>query len=87
MRLTSKIALAQLANGLAAGKALVGCQMQRLVEGRKRRLAHEREFYRNLKAYCRANNLAFVCEDDWKTAAYERDDDSRPANHSKGSVP
>jgi hypothetical protein len=41
-------------------------------QARKRRLEQERAFYRNLNAYCRANNLSTICEDDWKTAAHDK---------------
>jgi hypothetical protein len=47
----------------------------RLAEARKRRIAHDQEFYRNLKAYCRVNNISPVCEDDWKTWAADKSDD------------
>ena len=40
-----------------------------LREARARRLAEEREFYRKLGAYCRANGISPTCEDDWKTGA------------------
>ena len=43
------------------------------IEARRRAIARDKEFYRKLNAYCRANNLSAICEDDWKTAAYSQD--------------
>lgn len=37
---------------------------------RKRRLEHEREFYRKFNAYCREHNLCPLSEDDWKSYSY-----------------
>jgi uncharacterized protein YgiB involved in biofilm formation len=53
-------------------KALFASYVRRLAEANKRRLEQERAFYRNLNAYCRANNLSTICEDDWKTAAHDK---------------
>jgi hypothetical protein len=39
----------------------------KLLEARRRRLEHEKQFYAALNTYCRANNVSPVCEDDWKT--------------------
>jgi hypothetical protein len=64
------------------GKALLG----RLMEARRRRVQQDREFYRILRAYCRANNLPCACADDWKTAAYADSNDSLSTVHSKGNV-
>ena len=44
-----------------------------LIEARRRRIAEDKEFYRRLGAYCRANHLSPVCEDDWKTGAYTQE--------------
>jgi hypothetical protein len=68
-------------------RALLAGWRRRLLEARKRRIEHEREFYRNLGAYCRAHNLSPICEDDWKSAAYTGNDDSPPMINSKGDVP
>src|SRR5262245_9007551 len=43
------------------------------LEARRRRIEQDKEFYQKLAAYCRANNLSPICEDDWKTAAYSKD--------------
>jgi hypothetical protein len=43
------------------------------IEARKRAIELERAFYRKLNAYCHANNLSALCEDDWRTAAYSQD--------------
>ena len=51
-----------------------------LIKARRRRIEHERAFYRNLRAYCLANKLSPLCADDWKTAVeYTDDDDLSPA--------
>ena len=71
---------------LAKSKALLARSVRGLIEARRRRIEHEREFYRNLKAYCRANNLSPVCEDDWKTAAYDKSDDDLSMTNTKGNV-
>src|SRR5262245_51986498 len=55
---------------LTKGKTLFSDWLARLLQGRKRKNEQEREFYRRLGAYCRANNLSPLCEDDWKSAAY-----------------
>ena len=49
--------------------------LRRFFQARKHRAEQEREFYRTLGTYCRANNLSPICEDDWKTAAYIGNDD------------
>ena len=58
----------------------------RVLAERRRRIDDEREFYANLQAYCRANNLSSVCEDDWKSAAYAGRDGHHPTISSKGHV-
>jgi hypothetical protein len=52
-------------------KTLLASSARDFFAARRRRLAHEREFYRTLRAYCRAHNVSSMCEDDWKTAAYD----------------
>jgi hypothetical protein len=59
---------------LAESKALLSDWLRRFLQTRKRRAEQEREFYRELGAYCRAYNLSPICEDDWKSAAYVRND-------------
>ena len=68
---------------LTKSKAVLAGWLRRLLEARKHRMEQEGEFYRHLNAYCRANNLSPICEDDWKTAAVAPDDDHR-SHHSKG---
>jgi hypothetical protein len=53
---------------------------------RRRRIEHERAFYRQLMAYCDENNLAQICADDWKTAAYARVSDKHSPRYTKGHV-
>jgi hypothetical protein len=60
---------------LTKSKALLTHWLRRFLQARKHRTQQEREFYRKLGAYCRANNLSPICEDDWKSAAYIRNDD------------
>jgi hypothetical protein len=52
-------------------KATFACYVRARIEARRRRIERdrelEREFYRKLEAYCVANNLSPVCEDDWRT--------------------
>ena len=67
MAFDAETKVAHVVNTFAKSKALLTRYVRGLMEARKRRIEHEREFYRNLKAYCRANNLSPVCEDDWKT--------------------
>jgi hypothetical protein len=69
---------------LTRGKALFSEWLRRLLQARQRRNEQEREFYRKLGAYCRANNLSPICEDDWKSAAYVENND-RMIN-AKGDV-
>ena len=67
--------------------ATVKCRIHHLMEARRRRIKQDNEFYRSLRAYCRANNLSPVCEDDWKTAAADDTDGDNPSmTHSKGPV-
>jgi hypothetical protein len=67
MALDTETMATRLADASAKSKALLASYIRRLVEARRRRIEQDREFYQKLKAYCRANNLSSVCEDDWKT--------------------
>jgi hypothetical protein len=71
---------------LTKSKALLAGWL-RLLEARKHRIEREREFYRSLNVYCRANDLSPSCEDDWKIAAYDKIDDNACVINSKGHVP
>ena len=71
---------------LTKSKALVADWLGHLLIAHRRKTEQERDFYRNLAAYCRANNLSPVCEDDWKTAAYIRNGDDPSRTNSKGDV-
>jgi hypothetical protein len=64
-------------------KTLLASSAHGFLEARRQRLEDERQFYRNLKAYCRANNLSPICEDDWKTAACDNTDDISPQSTRK----
>jgi hypothetical protein len=86
MGLHAETMVARLANTFAKNKALLAHYIRGLVEARRQRLEHEREFYRNLKAYCRVNNLSPICEDDWRTAVYDNADNNLSNVHSKGTV-
>ena len=86
MSFNAKITAARVVDTLAKGKALLVRYVRGLIEARRRRIEHEREFYRNLKAYCRANNLPPICEDDWKITAYDKIDDNVSMINSKGNV-
>jgi hypothetical protein len=46
--------------------------VRHIIMARKRRLARERRFYRDLIAHCRANDLPLLIAEDWKTLYYER---------------
>jgi hypothetical protein len=67
-------------------KTLLASAAHGFTETRRQRLEHEREFYRNLRAYCRANNLSPICENDWKTAAFDNADDKITTINLKGNV-
>ena len=67
-----------LADMLRTSKLQLASYIHGRIDARRRRIAHERDFYRKLTACCRANNLSYVCEDDWKTAAYATNDDKLP---------
>ena len=72
-------------NILATSAAVIAGGVRRYIESRRRRIEQDDEFYRGLRAYCRANNLSPVCEDDWKTVAAD-DTDNPSMIHSKGRV-
>jgi hypothetical protein len=57
-----------------------------VLAARRERLEHEREFYRNLTAYCDENNLPLIFEDDWKAAANAGSDTRHSQRNAKGSV-
>ena len=86
MSFVAKTMVASIMKTLARSKALLARYVRSLLEARRRRIEHEREFYRNLKAYCRVNNLSPICEDDWKTAAYYKSDDNLSMINTKGNV-
>jgi hypothetical protein len=67
MGFDDKILVARVVNTFAKSKALLARYVGRFIEARRRRIEHEREFYRDLRAYCRANKVPPVCQDDWKT--------------------
>jgi hypothetical protein len=48
-------------------KAVLARCIRSIIEARKSRAEHEREFYRKLRDYCQAHDLSPVCVDDWKT--------------------
>jgi hypothetical protein len=82
----TKIMVAHIANTLAKSARRLAAHVRSLIEARKRRIEHDRQFYRDLRAYCRANNLSPICEDDWRTMARDRDDDIRSANRAARQV-
>src|SRR5262249_8777088 len=86
MSFDARSKVAYLVNRFTNGTALLACYVRGLKQTRKRRAEQEREFYRNLSAYCRANNLNPICFDDWKSAAYDTNDNNLSMN-SKGDVP
>lgn len=49
--------------------------LRRIGDARRRRIEHDGQFYRNLRAYCRANNISAICEDDRRTWADDEGDD------------
>jgi hypothetical protein len=59
-------------NTLIHFQALLADRVRDVVAARKRRREQEQAFYRNLNDYCRAHDLPSICEDDWKTAAYDK---------------
>ena len=71
---------------LAKSRTLLACWLRGCLDVHRRRTEQERDFYRNLAAYCRANNLSPICEDDWKTAASSGPVTALPQGNSKGDV-
>jgi len=69
---------------LTRAKTLFSDWLRRFRQARQRKNEQEREFYRKLGTYCRANNLSPICGDDWKSAAYIENKD-RTVN-AKGDV-
>lgn len=65
--------IAALAKKLTTRKLALASFVRQRIEARKRASARDKEFYRKLNAYCRANNLSPICEDDWKTSAYSQE--------------
>jgi hypothetical protein len=67
--------LSRIMHALVKGKTLLANHLRRIGDARRRRIEHDREFYRKLKAYCRASNISAVCEDDWRTWAGDKGED------------
>jgi hypothetical protein len=65
--------IARLVGALRSYRATLVALVHERIEARTRRIEQDKEFYRKLADYCRANNLSPICEDDWKTAAYSKD--------------
>jgi hypothetical protein len=65
--------LATLVKNFTTHKSALASLIRERIEARKRSIEQEKAFYRKLGAYCRANNLSAICEDDWRTAAYSQD--------------
>jgi hypothetical protein len=76
----TKNMLAHIANSMTTVSRKLALRIGRLVEARKRRIEQDDQFYRELRAYCRANNLSPVFEDDWRTWADDRKEDIRSSN-------
>jgi hypothetical protein len=58
---------------LSSCSTMLGSWLRAHMQARRRRIEHEKEFYRQLAVFCRANNLPSLCEDDWKSAQYARE--------------
>jgi hypothetical protein len=54
------------------GRAMLSRLFAEPGEARRRRAAHDQEFYRAFKSYCRANNLSPLWVDDWKPRGLRR---------------
>jgi len=76
----TKNMLAHIANTMTIVSRKLALRIGRLVEARKRRIEQDDQFYRELRAYCRANNLSPVFEDDWRTWAGDKKEDIRFPN-------
>jgi hypothetical protein len=86
MDLAAKTAVVRVTNLFADCTVLLARCVRGLIETRRRRIAHDEQFYRELRVYCRANNVSPVCEDDWRTAATDRSDRNHTMRNSKGDV-
>jgi hypothetical protein len=86
MSLATNKMVVRVASTIANSKTRFGRSVRDLIEARRRRIEHERKFYRELRAYCRTNNLSPICEDDWRLAAADRDDNDHSMIDSKGDV-
>src|SRR5262245_52126726 len=84
MRLNNNAIATHFVSMFARSRVLLVHFVHALIEARTRSIEGERRFYQSLDAYCRANNLSSVCEDDWKTAAYA--DRHVRQSTSKGAV-
>ena len=73
MNFDIKTAIAALMKSFTTRETALASFVRERIEVRKRSIEQDKKFYRKLNAYCRANNLSAVCEDDWKTAAYSQD--------------
>jgi hypothetical protein len=73
-------------DALARSRELFAGWLRSLLDARRRKIEQEKDFYRSLATYCRANNVSPVCEDDWKTAAYIRNHDNPSMINGKGDV-
>jgi hypothetical protein len=71
---------------LARSRTLMAGWLRDLLNAHRRKVEQEEHFYRSLATYCRANNVSPVCEDDWKTTAYIRNDDKPSTIHRQGDV-
>ncbi len=73
MKLNAHTSIARVVETLRSFRTGISSFVRARMLARQRRIEQEKEFYRKLEAYCRANNLSPICEDDWKTAAYAKD--------------
>jgi hypothetical protein len=67
MRFNERTLVVRALGAWSVAKGSVVSRVRHLAEARRRRREHDQQFYRDLKAYCRAHNVSHVCEDDWKT--------------------
>jgi hypothetical protein len=74
MRLEPRTAVAKFVTAVARSKTTLAAIVRNNIEARERRIEHDEKFYRELGAYCRANNLPPVCEDDWRLGSARQDD-------------
>jgi hypothetical protein len=73
MKFDVNTAVAALVKNFTTCRLALASFVRERIAARKRAIERDKEFYRKLGAYCRANNLSSICEDDWKTAAYSQD--------------